>query len=84
LLPRKIRVNAVSPGPVATPLYQPDKLGLTEEQLKHVGENIAKQIPLGRFGRPEEIARAVTFFASDDSSFILGAALVVDGGMSTL
>jgi len=84
LLPRKIRVNAVSPGPVSTPLYQPDKLGLTEEQLKHVGESIAKQIPIGRFGRPEEIARVVTFFASDDSSFILGAELVADGGMSTL
>lgn len=84
LLTRKIRVNAVSPGPIGTPLYQPDKLGVTVDQLKSIGESIAKQIPLGRFGRPEEIARVVTFFASDDSSFILGAELIVDGGMATL
>ena len=84
LLPRKIRVNAVSPGPVVTPLHSTDKLGLTEEQLQGMGEAIVKQVPIGRFGRPEEIARVVTFFASDDSSFILGAELIADGGMSTL
>jgi len=49
-----------------------------------MGEEIIKQIPIGRFGRPEEIARIVTFFASDDSSFVLGAELIADGGMSTL
>ncbi len=84
LLPRKIRVNAVSPGPVSTPLHSAEKFGVTAEQIQQIGEGIAKQIPLGRFGRPEEIARVVTFFASDDSSFILGAELIVDGGMSTL
>jgi NAD(P)-dependent dehydrogenase (short-subunit alcohol dehydrogenase family) len=84
LLPRKIRVNAVSPGPVVTPLHSTSKLGLTEEQLQGMGEAIVKQVPIGRFGRPEEIARVVTFFASDDSSFILGAELIADGGMSTL
>lgn len=84
LLPRKIRVNAVSPGPVSTPLHSAEKFGVTAEQIQQIGEGIARQIPLGRFGRPEEIARVVTFFASDDSSFILGAELIVDGGMSTL
>jgi len=84
LLSRKIRVNAVSPGPVSTPLHSTEKLGLNEEQLQGMGESIVKQIPIGRFGRPEEIAKIVTFFASDDSSFVLGAELIADGGMSTL
>lgn len=84
LLPRKIRVNAVSPGPVATPLHSTEKLGLTEEQLKNMGDGIIEKIPVGRFGRPEEIAKVVTFFASDDSSFVLGTELITDGGMATL
>lgn len=84
LLPRKIRVNAVSPGPVVTPLHTADKMGVTNDQIAQMGESIAKQVPIGRFGRPEEIAKVVTFFASDDSSFILGAELIADGGMSTL
>lgn len=84
LLPRGIRVNAVSPGPVATPLHTAGKMGITDEQIKGMGESILSAIPLGRFGRPEEVARTVTFFASDDSSFILGAELIVDGGMATL
>ncbi len=84
LLPRKIRVNAVSPGPVGTPLHTAEKLGLTDEQLQQMGEGIIKQIPIGRFGEAEEIAKIITFFASDDSSFILGAELIADGGMATL
>jgi NAD(P)-dependent dehydrogenase (short-subunit alcohol dehydrogenase family) len=84
LLPRKIRVNAVSPGPVATPLHSAGKRGLNEEQSQQVSASIVSLIPLGRFGRPEEIAKVVTFFASDDSSFILGAELIADGGMATL
>ncbi|HEY5748702.1 MAG TPA: SDR family oxidoreductase [Chryseolinea sp.] len=84
LLSRKIRVNAVSPGPVTTPLHSAGKRGIAEAQSQQVSESIVKQIPLGRFGRPEEIAKVVTFFASDDSSFILGAELIADGGMSTL
>lgn len=84
LLPRKIRVNAVSPGPVATPLHTADKMGVTDDHIKGMGESILKAIPVGRFGKPEEIARVVTFFASDDSSFVLGAELIVDGGMATL
>jgi len=82
LLPRKIRVNAVSPGPVATPLY--GKLGLPSDHLEQTANSIRAQVPLGRFGTPEEIAKVVVFFASDDSSFILGAEVIADGGMATL
>jgi NAD(P)-dependent dehydrogenase (short-subunit alcohol dehydrogenase family) len=82
LLDRKIRVNAISPGPVATPLY--DKLGMPEEQKEATANSIQSLVPLGRFGRPEEIARIAVFFASDDSSYLLGAELIADGGMSTL
>lgn len=79
---RKIRVNAVSPGPVSTPLY--NKLGLSEEHLSATASSILSQIPIGRFGSPEEIAKIALFLASDDSTFILGAELIADGGMSTL
>lgn len=84
LLSRRIRVNAISPGPVGTPLHSSEKLGLTEEQLKNMGEGLIKQIPVGRFGKAEEIAKIATFFASDDSTFVLGAELFADGGMYTL
>jgi NAD(P)-dependent dehydrogenase (short-subunit alcohol dehydrogenase family) len=79
---RRIRVNAISPGPIATPLYS--KLGLPEEQLKSVAASIQSQVPAGRFGNPAEIARAVVFFASDESSFTVGSELLIDGGMSNL
>ncbi len=84
LLPRRIRVNAVSPGPVVTPLHSSDKLGISNEQLEQMGEGLIKQIPVGRFGKAEEIAKVVAFFASDDSTFVLGAELIADGGMYTL
>jgi len=79
LLPKKIRVNAVSPGPVATPLHS--KLGVPEKE--HM-EQTAGQIPIGRFGTPQEIAKIAVFFASEDSGFVLGAELIADGGMATL
>lgn len=84
LTPRKIRVNAVSPGPVGTPLHSSEKLGLSEEDLQAMGQSLIQQIPVGRFGQSEEIAKTITFFASDDSSFILGSELIVDGGMYNL
>ncbi|PTQ94003.1 NAD(P)-dependent dehydrogenase (short-subunit alcohol dehydrogenase family) [Mucilaginibacter yixingensis] len=84
LLPRKIRVNAVSPGPVGTPFHSTDKLGLTQEQLQQMGNAIVEQVPIGRFGTMEELAKVVTFFASDDSTFLLGSELIADGGMYNL
>ncbi|HWB32781.1 MAG TPA: SDR family oxidoreductase [Acidobacteriaceae bacterium] len=77
---RGIRVNAVSPGPIDTPLY--GKLGLTAEQLKATAAALEKQVPAGRFGRPEEIANAVVFLASDESGFTVGSELIIDGGLS--
>jgi NAD(P)-dependent dehydrogenase (short-subunit alcohol dehydrogenase family) len=75
---RKIRVNVISPGVVPTEGYQ--SLG-NEEQVAQFSAQMATQIPLGRVGQPDEIAKAVVFLASDDSSFVAGAELVVDGGM---
>ena len=75
---RKIRVNVISPGPVPTEGYR--NLG-DEEALEKFVAQLAEQVPLGRVGRPDEIAKAVVFLASDDSSFVAGAELVADGGM---
>jgi NAD(P)-dependent dehydrogenase (short-subunit alcohol dehydrogenase family) len=77
---RKIRVNAVSPGVVVTPGYK--KGGMTDEQIQGFAAQMATTIPLGRTGEADEIAKAVLFLASDDSSFVNGAELVVDGGMT--
>ena len=82
LIGRGIRVNAVSPGPVSTPIY--GKLGLPEADLKALAGQIQGQIPLGRFGNPVEIAKAVVFLASDESAYTVGSELVIDGGMSNL
>ncbi len=76
---RKIRVNVVSPGPIATPIF--DSMGLSQQQIDEFGTNITTQVPLGRFGQPEEIAQAVLFLASSDSSYVAGVDLYVDGGM---
>ncbi len=75
---RKIRVNVVSPGFTPTPAYE--HLGITEEILQ--GE--LKNIPLGRVGTPDDIAKAVIFLASDDSSYITGIELFVDGGAAQI
>jgi len=82
LLSRGIRVNVVSPGPVTTHLL--DRLGLPVEQLSEVSAGIQAQIPLKRFGTPDEIASAVLYLASAESAFIVGTELVADGGMSQL
>ena len=75
---RKIRVNAISPGPIDTPglrnLVQADEL---LEQIKAT-------VPLGRMGSPDEVARAAVFLASDDSSYVTGIELFVDGGMAQI
>ncbi|MBC6433463.1 glucose 1-dehydrogenase [Nostoc sp. HG1] len=77
---RKIRVNAISPGVVPTPGY--NLMGLSEEQVQEFVANQVDTIPLGRVGTPDEIAKAVVFLASDDSSFVNGIELFVDGGMA--
>lgn len=79
---RNIRVNVVSPGPIETPIF--GKMGLEEKQVDEFGAHIASQVPLGRFGRPEEIAAAVLFLASSDSSYVAGVDLYVDGGMTAI
>jgi NAD(P)-dependent dehydrogenase (short-subunit alcohol dehydrogenase family) len=82
LHPAGVRVNAVAPGPVTTPLY--GKFGMPDEQLAAMAGQIAGKIPLGRFAGADEIAGAVVFLASDDSSYVLGAELAVDGGWTQL
>jgi NAD(P)-dependent dehydrogenase (short-subunit alcohol dehydrogenase family) len=77
---RRIRVNAISPGPIDTPgLSELLASSETGEQRKKM---ISTTVPLGRFGRPEEIAKAVVFLASDDASYITGVELFVDGGFA--
>jgi NAD(P)-dependent dehydrogenase (short-subunit alcohol dehydrogenase family) len=79
---RGIRVNAISPGTVPTPAY--DLLGLTPEQIKDFIAAQESAIPLGRVGTPDDIAKAVVFLASDDSSFVNGIELFVDGGSAQI
>lgn len=82
LLGRGIRVNAVSPGPVATPIF--GRLGMDEAQTKGLEAQMASQVPLKRVADASEIAKAVLFLASSDSSYMVGAELVVDGGLTQL
>ncbi|QNK01329.1 SDR family oxidoreductase [Dyella telluris] len=82
LLPRGARVNVLSPGPVSTPIY--GKLGVDAATLETVAAQIQSQIPLGRFGSPEEIAATVLHLTAPESAFIVGTEIVVDGGMSQL
>jgi NAD(P)-dependent dehydrogenase (short-subunit alcohol dehydrogenase family) len=79
---RQIRVNVVSPGTVPTPGY--DQLGLSKEQMAGFIASQAAVIPLGRVGVPDEIAKVVLFLASDESSFVNGIELFVDGGMAQI
>jgi NAD(P)-dependent dehydrogenase (short-subunit alcohol dehydrogenase family) len=80
LASRKIRVNAVSPGPVETPIY--GKLGLSKEEVEGFGNVLGEKILLKRFAQADEIAKTVSFLASNDASFITGAEIVVDGGLT--
>lgn len=77
---RKIRVNAISPGPIDTPIF--DKMEMTQEQIDGFSNSVKAQVPLGRFGSSQEIANAVLFLASDESSYINGIELTIDGGMT--
>jgi NAD(P)-dependent dehydrogenase (short-subunit alcohol dehydrogenase family) len=77
---RRIRVNAVSPGPIDTPGL--NELLASSETGQQRAKMIAATVPLGRLGRPDEIAKAVAFLASDDSSYVTGIELFVDGGVA--
>jgi NAD(P)-dependent dehydrogenase (short-subunit alcohol dehydrogenase family) len=81
LLERKIRVNALSPGGIDTPLIARHR---TAEQLAAFKQQMAAQVPMGRIGEADDIADAVLFLASDESRYMLGAELVVDGGISQI
>ena len=76
---RRIRVNVISPGPTRTPGLV-DLAGPDAAQQQGLLDHMAAQVPLGRVGDPDEIARAAVFLASDDASFVTGAELFVDGG----
>jgi NAD(P)-dependent dehydrogenase (short-subunit alcohol dehydrogenase family) len=80
LKPRRIRVNAVSPGAIDTPGLN-DLLASAETGRERL-MSISTGVPLGRLGTPDEVARAVVFLASDDSSYITGTELFVDGGFA--
>ncbi|WP_282132575.1 SDR family oxidoreductase [Cellulophaga baltica] len=77
-----IRVNAVSPGPIGTPFW--GKIGLPEKVLSAAADAITAQTALKRFGNPEEVAKAVLFLASDDSSYIVGEEIPVHGGINAI
>jgi NAD(P)-dependent dehydrogenase (short-subunit alcohol dehydrogenase family) len=79
---RGIRVNAIAPGPTDTPGIS--GVAADEQQAAQLKQALAGQVPLGRMGRPEEIADAVLFLASSQSSFITGTNLYVDGGLNQI
>lgn len=77
---RKIRVNTLSPGPIDTPIFK--TTGASPEEIEQMKAGFTSQVPLGRMGTPDEIAKVAVFLASDDSSFVTGVELFVDGGMA--
>jgi NAD(P)-dependent dehydrogenase (short-subunit alcohol dehydrogenase family) len=77
---RKIRVNVISPGYTETPIFT--KAGLTQERVDELKASFAAVVPLGRMGRPDEVASAAVFLASNDSSYVTAVELFVDGGMA--
>lgn len=79
LIGRGVRVNAVSPGPINT---LGRRSGMPEETIQAMRENFVRKSPMKRFGEPDEVAKVALFLASDDSSYVVGAEIVVDGGIS--
>ena len=82
LLDRGIRVNSIAPGPIDTPIF--NKLGMPEEMLDQAKKQFTGMVPMKRFGTPDELATGVLFLASDDSTFIAGIDLPVDGGLVSI
>lgn len=82
LADKKIRANILSPGAISTPIYS--RLGMTEEQMEQFAAGFIAKIPAARFGESDEIAKAVLYLASEDSSYVTGSELHVDGGTRNL
>ena len=83
---RKIRVNAISPGPIDTPASRLSLSGLvrSEQLAEQLKKNLVSTVPLGRMGSPDEVAKVASFLASDDSSYVTGVELFVDGGAAQI
>lgn len=82
LIGRGIRVNVVSPGPITTPILS--RNGLSQEAMDDIARNLTAMVPAKRFGEPDEVGKAVVFLASQDSSYISGQELFVDGGTANV
>ena len=82
LVGRGIRINAISPGPIDTPMF--GRIGLPDGAEKAIKAEIISKSPIKRFASPDEVAKVALFLATEDSSYIIGDEIVVDGGMSLL
>ncbi|MBB6144253.1 NAD(P)-dependent dehydrogenase (short-subunit alcohol dehydrogenase family) [Silvibacterium bohemicum] len=82
LAPRKIRVNVISPGPIETPIW--NSTNLPKEVVAQIKGELVSKIPAGVIGEAVDVAKAASFLASEDSKFIQGVELFVDGGMSSI
>ena len=82
LIERGIRINVVSPGPITTPILE--RTGLSKAELDEIAKNLTAMVPAKRFGEADEVGKAVVFLASQDSSYISGQELFVDGGMANV
>lgn len=81
LIPHGVRINAVSPGPINTPRFG-QRWGVPQEVVQAARADFVRKSPMKRFGEPDEVAKTVLFLASDDSSYVVGTEIVVDGGVS--
>jgi NAD(P)-dependent dehydrogenase (short-subunit alcohol dehydrogenase family) len=75
-----VRVNCIAPGPIETPIY--GRMGMPNEAVEELGQQLQSQVPLNRFGQADEIARVAVFLASSDSSYMTGSEITVDGGFA--
>jgi NAD(P)-dependent dehydrogenase (short-subunit alcohol dehydrogenase family) len=82
LASRGIRVNTVAPGPIVTPIF--GRTGLSKDAIDEFAKEVIAQVPMKRFGQPEEVAAAVAFLASKDASYITGVEINVDGGLGQI